>query len=61
MNYKDVLTIEHINAQSLLHNFDEIKLLVMERNIDILCIRETWLHSHTPDALVYITNYNIFR
>ena len=55
------LTMEHINAQSLQSNFDEIKLMTENRDIDILCVCETWLHSITPDAYVDIHNYNIFR
>ncbi len=47
-------TIEHINAQSLQANFDEVKFIVTERNIDILCVSETWLLPHTPDAYTYI-------
>ncbi len=55
------LTIEHINAQSLQASFDEVKFLVSERNIDILCVSETWLLPHTPNAYVNIPNYKIFR
>lgn len=36
-------------------------MLINERNIDILCISETWLSSHTPDAYVNIPNYTIYR
>ena len=32
-----------------------------ERNIDILCITETWLNSYTPDKYVNIQGYTLFR
>ncbi len=51
------LTIEHINAQSLQANYDEVKFLVSERNINILCVSEPWLLPHTPDEYVNIHNY----
>ena len=53
--------IEHVNAQSLLSNMEEIKLLIDVRNVDILCISETWLLSNVPDSFVGIENFNIFR
>ena len=58
---KDILTIEHVNAQSLLSNLDEIKLLIHERKIDILCVTETWLLPHTTDVIISIPGYKLFR
>ena len=40
---------------------DEVKLLIQERNIDVLCISETWLLPHTPDYYVNISDFNVFR
>ena len=42
-------------------NFDELKLMVTQRDIDILCISETWLLPLTPDAHVQIPDYVIYR
>ena len=53
--------IEHINARSLLSCFDEIKLLIIAREIDILCITETWLHPEIPDRFINIEGFNLFR
>ncbi len=53
--------IEYLNAQSLMSSMDEIKLLVNERNTDILCISESWLLSSVPDHFVNIHGYKIFR
>lgn len=58
---KELLTIEHINAQSLQSNYKEVRLLIQERDIDILCVSETWLQSHTSDDLIAIPNYKLFR
>ncbi len=58
---KDSLTIEHINAQSLQSNFAEIKILLAERNIDILCVSETWLLVDSMDSHINIPNFNLFR
>ena len=58
---KNSLTVEHINAQSLMSSLDEVMLLLYERDIDVLCISETWLHSNTPDMYVNIPNYTIYR
>ncbi len=43
------------------YNIDEMALVIKERNIDILCISETWLFPHTPDAFVNLPNFNMFR
>lgn len=53
--------IEHINAQSLMGSMDEIKLLMKESSIDILCISEAWLIPSVPDHIVNIHGYRIFR
>ena len=42
-------------------SLDEVKLLLNERDIDVLCVSETWLHSNTPDMYVNIPNYTIYR
>lgn len=39
------IKIEHINPQSLMGHFEETEIIIiMERNLDILCTGETWLH-----------------
>ena len=50
-----------MNAQSLLSHKDEIDRLVISKNIDILCITETWFLPSMDDSLVNIQFYNIFR
>ncbi|RUM30450.1 MAG: hypothetical protein DSY42_04590 [Aquifex sp.] len=58
---KGKLIIEHINAQSIQSNFDEIKMCVYSRDIDVLCVSETWLQTNTPDVYVNIPNYVLYR
>ncbi len=35
--------------------------MIIDRNIDVLCISETWLQAITPDRYLEIPNYKIFR
>ena len=51
--------IKHINAQSLITKLDEIKLLIENEDLDILCISETWLQPNILDDLISIKNYNV--
>ena len=55
------MTVEHVNAQSLLSSMDEIVLLMKDRDIDILCVSESWLLPNVPDDFVDIPGYKIFR
>ncbi len=52
---------EHLNAQSLLSSIHEVKILIEDRNVDVLCVTETWLLPHTPDNYINMSNYKIFR
>ncbi len=56
---KDCLVIEHINAQSLISNLDEVKLLILDRDTDVLCISETWLLPHTLNTFINLPNYTV--
>ena len=56
-----LITIEHINAQSLLSHKNEIEMLITSRNIDILCISETWLLPNLDDSFLHVQNFIIFR
>ncbi len=55
------MTIDHINAQSILSNREEILLLVKERDMDVLCISETWLCNDIPHDHINIPEYKVFR
>ncbi len=58
---KGKLTIEHISAQSIQSYFDGIKMCTYSRDIDVLCLSETWLQTNTPDVHVSIPNYVLYR
>ena len=58
---KQMLSIIHVNAQSLLCNFNEVELLMNNKEIDILCISETWLTSEILDSYIDIQGFNVFR
>ncbi len=58
---KGKLTIEHVNAQSIQSNLDEIKKCTYSRDIDVLCISEICLQTNTPDVHVNIPNYVLYR
>ena len=34
---------------------------MIKRNIDILCISETWLLPHIPDNYIHIPGYKVYR
>lgn len=57
----DKIKIEYINAQSIQGHIDEIKLLINDRNVDILCVSETWLLPTVENRFINIPNFNIFR
>lgn len=61
IHLKDCLTIIHINARSLLANFLDISLLAHNKDVDILCISESWLPPITPDSHVYVPGYHVYR
>lgn len=46
------MTVEHISAQSLLGNVDEIRLLIVVRIIDVVCVSESRLLPDITDAYV---------
>ena len=57
----DRIVIKHINEQSLIPKLDEIKLLIENEDLDILCISETWLQPNILDDLISIKNCRVFR
>ena len=61
MSKRNSLKIDHINAQSLLGNKNEIDLLIRERNPDVLCVSETLLSHDIKDEFTAIPDYDVFR
>ena len=42
-------------------HLEEVELLIKERDLDILCISETWLLPVMQDRFINIPNFNVFR
>ena len=57
----DHLKVEHLNAQSLLGNFDEIEAHILSKDIDIMCISESWLLPLTCNRFIEIPGYSVYR
>ena len=53
--------IAHLNIQSLRYKVDNVRVLLVENNIDILCISESWLESSIGNNEINIDGYNICR
>lgn len=50
-----------INAQSLFHKVDDLRVCASLRQPNVICIAETWLHSCIDSALIHIPRYSICR
>ena len=60
-NSKNGLTMASVNVNSLTAKIDEIRLLVRDKDIDILAVNETKLGSNIKDDIVAIERYTIKR
>lgn len=49
-----IIKIAHLNARSIVSNFNEFKHSLITNNIAILGVSETWLNSNITDNFVYI-------
>lgn len=58
--HQNCLKMPQLNARSLLTNLFEVKLLIIEKNIDILCVSEILL-PHIPDSHCRIPGYHVSR
>lgn len=55
------MSLIYTNACSLYNKLSELKSIVFENNIDIICITETHLGDHICDDEISIPNYELFR
>lgn len=60
-DFKDNLTIAHINSRSVTKHIDEIERIVHETQLDIIGVSETFIKSHTPNNLFKINGYMFFH
>ena len=49
----------HLNIRSIVSKSDQIQHLLMESNLDFLCLSETWLHENSPTAALNIPGYQM--
>ena len=55
------IVLELLNIQSLLPKMPDVRSELQQRDADILCFTETNLRNGTPDRLLSIPGYNVFR
>lgn len=58
---KQGIKLCHINAQSINNKIDEFRVTFENSGVDIVCVSETWLNENTPDSLVSLKGYKIYR
>lgn len=58
---KNGINLCHINAQSLNNKIDEFRLVFENSNVDVVCVSETWFTDSTPDSLIGLSGYTVFR
>jgi len=51
----------YMNARSIVNKHKELQLLVMEENLDIIAITETWLTDKIQDSEINILGYQLIR
>lgn len=51
----------HLNIRSLISKRDQISVLLLDSNLDYLCLTESWLHSNVPNNMIDIAGYQCFR
>ncbi|KAG5861664.1 hypothetical protein JTB14_016820 [Gonioctena quinquepunctata] len=55
------MKIAHLNIRSLFTGFQEFKEIVLENDIDIMLLSETWLGPDDHSVVVDIPGYTLFR
>lgn len=58
---KQGIKLCHINAQSINNKIDEFRVTFENSGVDVVCVSETWLNKNTPDSLVSLMGYKIYR
>lgn len=55
------LQIVHINVRSLLSKIDTLRVDIIDSNIDVLCVTESWHHKGIGDIMVNIEGFQLCR
>ncbi len=51
----------HLNIQSIISKSDQIHHLLLDSNLDFLCLSETWLHENSPSAALEVPGFKLYR
>ncbi len=51
----------HLNIRNIRSKSEQIQHLLLDSNLDFLCLSETWLNQNAPLAALNIPGYNIYR
>ena len=51
----------HLNTQSLVSNFDTLKLHIINENLDLFTFSESWFNHNIPDNMFSICGYRLYR
>ncbi|XP_078616267.1 uncharacterized protein LOC144884689 [Branchiostoma floridae x Branchiostoma japonicum] len=60
-NSKNLLTMVHLNARSILPKIEELRFLASTMQFSILCVTETWLSSEIVDRDIELEGYQVYR
>ena len=61
INNEKTINIGHSNVRSLIPKMDEILCTLVDQDLDILCITETWLTDSISDNILVFPGYKIIR
>lgn len=50
-----------MNIRSIKSKSDQVHHLLLDSNLDFLCLSETWLHKNTPSAALKVPGFNFYR
>ena len=51
----------HLNTQSLVSDFDTLKLHIINENLDLFTFSESWFNHNIPDNVFSICGYRLYR
>lgn len=51
----------HLNIRSFKSKRDQIHQLLLDSNLDFLCLTETWLNENSPSSALHVPGYKVHR
>ena len=55
------LNVVHLNIRSVIYKIDQIRMMISQAKIDVLCLSESWLNPNITDSELSIEGYKRFR